>query len=129
VSASAAGFAESSVAVDPAEGGFRGEVEIELRGAVPCAGLCDLTAFALGDDPNDAWMWITGPGDGGWATLQADDLRGDGIASFQVEGLQPGSYQAHLWYSGQQAETLSFELPEGGDEGLVLVFVPEDGRP
>ena len=128
VKVSSEGYARSSVQVDPNEQGFEGEVEIELRGAVTCAGLCDLTAFEAPESGQEqaAFLRITGPGDGNWERLNADDLSDDQLATFRVEGLQPGSYEAHLWFNGRQAEAISFELSEGGDENLLLAFRPAD---
>ena len=47
-------------------------------------------------------------------------------ATFRVEGLQPGSYEARLWFRGEMTQSISFELPEGGDENLLLAFQPAD---
>ncbi|TDJ73254.1 MAG: carboxypeptidase regulatory-like domain-containing protein [Planctomycetota bacterium] len=127
VRVSAEGYADNSVAIDPTAADFGGEVEIELRGAVTCAGLCDLTAFEFLGSGNGAYLQITGPGGGGWKRLDADDLSDDRRATFRVEGLQPGSYEAHLWVNGRQAKAISVELPEGGAEHLLLAFEPVDG--
>ena len=62
-------------------------------------------------------------------TRIARSVQSNEVGVFLVPFLQPGSYTAHLWFNGKQAETISFELPEGGDENLLLAFRPaDDGR-
>ena len=124
VQASAPDYASATMDFDPREASFRGEVEVVLRGAVSCAGLCDLSAFEGPGFGGDAYIWFSGPSEGGWIHLEADELEDDHRAPFRVEGLQPGTYQGHLWYGGRQAEELVIEIPEGGDENMYLVFEP-----
>jgi protocatechuate 3,4-dioxygenase beta subunit len=126
VTVSAEGYAETSVDVDPGQEGFAGELAIELKGAVACAGVCDISALDSPQTSNGAFLRITGSTDGGWERLEPDDLSDDLRASFRVEGLAPGKYQAHLWLGGQQAEEIAFELTELGDENLLLAFQPRE---
>ncbi len=129
VKVSANGYAQSSVQLDTNEPGFDAEVEIELRGAVMCAGLADLTAFDASEVGDGAYLQITGSGDGGWNQLSPKDLSDDRRARFRVSGLMPGTYEARLWVNGSMAETISFELSEEGEENLLLAFLPADDGP
>ena len=128
VKVSCEGYAERSVNVDPGQEGFAGELEVELKGAVACAGLCDISAFDSPQASNGAYLRITGSTNGRWERLDAGDLSDDMRASFRVEGLAPGKYQADLWLGGQQAEEIDFELSELGNENLLLAFRPVEGR-
>jgi hypothetical protein len=128
VKVSCEGYAERSFEVDPGREGFAGELEVELKGAVACAGVCDISAFDSPQASNGAYLRITGSTDGGWEGLDAGDLSDDMRAAFRVEGLAPGKYKAYLWLGGQQAEVIDFELSELGNENLLLAFQPGEGR-
>jgi len=61
--------------------------------------------------------------------LEEEDVRDDGRATFRFEGMQPGTYEAHIWFDGRRADPISFELPPGGDENLYFAFEPaNEGR-
>ena len=126
VKVSAGGYATNSVKVDTNEPGFDGEVQVELRGSVTCAGLADLTAFDIPELGDGVYLRITGPADSSWNQLDVDDLSDDRRASFRVGGLMPGEYKAQLWVNGNLTEPISFELREGGDENLLFAFQPAD---
>jgi len=74
-----------------------------------------------------AVLWLAGSAGSGVARLDPEGVRDDRSATSRVDGLQPGSYEAHLWFNGREAEAISIELPDGGDGNLLLAFRPADG--
>jgi hypothetical protein len=122
VTASAPGFADSKTDVDMSEGDGLETVTVELQPAVVCAGTVDLGAVAQGG--NGAYMRIEGDTDSSWNRLDKDDLADDNLCAFSVDGLQPGHYEAQLWSGGQMSAPYEFDLPEGGDANLLIVFQP-----
>ncbi len=99
------------------------ELVIVLESAVACAGVCDLSALNLSGDQADVYLHVSGPVDGDWERLDREDLRDDGRTRFELEGLVPGDYKAHVWIRGQDdPDPVEFTLPEEGDSELLLVF-------
>ena len=109
-------YAKASVSVSAATI-KDGQVKIELRSEVPCAGRIVLPS---GSEPkSNMYLNVTSPGfEGDWAQVDSEEL------TFELEGMSPGEYEARIW-SGTANGTLTtqFTVPEGGDMGLLLEFV------
>lgn len=114
VIASADGYLATSLKIDPDASDFDGSVQVELEHATRCAGVCDLDAVDV--RPGETvYLSVSGH----WQHLE---LGADRRAPFRVEGLGPGTHEAKLWVEGRETPAVSFELPEGGDEDLLLRF-------
>ena len=123
-SASRDGYAKAEVTVDLDDDGFDGNVVLELSAPTPCAGLCDMTGLAYSNF-NNAHLNVEGEGHNEWTRLDREDVHDDGRATFQLSNLKPGSYKARIWGGRSMSAAVTFELPEAGDENLLLVFAKQ----
>ncbi|MEL6712563.1 MAG: hypothetical protein AAFP86_02245 [Planctomycetota bacterium] len=92
-------------------------VTAEMGAAVACAGVVVLPQSREGDR---VWIQVrpkgvSDRGNGNWINPDEEDM------SFEVTGLGPGEYQAEL-FGGGSPRRVTFSLPNGGDENLVLDF-------
>jgi protocatechuate 3,4-dioxygenase beta subunit len=108
-----------------------GSTEIEVQGAgeerfelrlsrgVPCAGRFQLPE---GVESGQASFGLRGLEDDGVSSNGQLEFE-NGTAEFDLIGLPPGVYTGHLFLASMNGKPLSlwFELPPGGDRGLVVV--------
>jgi hypothetical protein len=121
VNASADGFARGSTKVTVAEAGMAEPAVVELPPSVPCLGRIVLDVAPEARN-SFSYIWVRGENTGasGATRLTAPDY------AFDIEGLGPDTYQAHIYVDGQQGETQTFELGQGGNADLVISFVPNE---
>ena len=121
LSVAAPGHADVEVSVALAESGIT-EVEVRMKRAVPCAGTVVLPESTEDEEGRVVWIMIGEPGNDSssentWVHVEPD-------LTFTADDVSAGTKVARFGERGSY-RTVTFELPPGGDESLILDFSQE----
>ncbi|MEE2940327.1 MAG: carboxypeptidase-like regulatory domain-containing protein [Planctomycetota bacterium] len=117
----APGHADVQVSVALAESGIT-EVEVRMKRAVPCAGTVVLPESTEDEEGRRVWIMIgeagsDSSGESTWVHVEPD-------LTFTADDVSAGPKVARFGERGSY-RTVTFELPPGGDEALLLDFSQE----
>ncbi len=111
------------VRVDVGEEGTVAPIEIELAGGTPCAGRFTLDDALADVIPAPAHIQIFEQYDGRYQWRKVPvDLTG---RTFEIRGLEPGSFIARLVSGDDQSRAVEFDLGAEGNRSLLLAFEAE----
>ena len=117
VTVSAKGYAQVEVSLALAESGTS-EAEVRMKRSVPCAGSIVLPEDMDIEEGRNVWIMICEPGDDPWSGTWVDieeDL------TFSATNISAGKKIARL-STATNFESVTFELPPGGDDSLLIDF-------
>ncbi len=119
---SASGFGRASTPVEVRAEGATEPAIVRLPRAVPCAGRVQVDAFGPAGSGGIAFLNVRGDGhpNSAWAQVRSPDY------TFAFDDLTEGNYRAQIYFGGRRSKDEPFVLAPGGDEDLVLTFVPAD---